>query len=91
MTKIIITGFKGRMGRALLSCAAQQAVPFAAELAPDASRGRIVGQVMTGLLTGILLARTASGFLGAWLGWRAVYGVAAGMMVDPAVCLTPAR
>lgn len=48
----------------VLSCAAQQAVPFAAELAPDASRGRIVGQVMTGLLTGILLARTASGFLG---------------------------
>lgn len=57
----------------VLACAAQQAVPFAAELAPDASRGRIVGQVMTGLLTGILLARTASGFLGAHLGWRAVF------------------
>jgi MFS family permease len=60
----------------ILSCAAQQAVPFAAELAPDASRGRIVGQVMTGLLTGILLARTASGFLGAHLGWRPVFLVA---------------
>ena len=61
----------------VLACAAQQAVPFAAELAPDASRGRIVGQVMTGLLTGILLARTASGFLGAHLGWRPVFLVAA--------------
>lgn len=57
--------------------AAQQAVPFAAELAPDASRGRIVGQVMTGLLTGILLARTASGFLGAHVGWRPVFLAAA--------------
>ncbi|MCJ2133325.1 MFS transporter [Methylobacterium sp. J-026] len=61
----------------VFACAAQQAVPFAAELAPDASRGRVVGQVMTGLLTGILLARTASGFLGAHLGWRPVFLVAA--------------
>lgn len=63
----------------ILSSAAQQAVPFAAELAPDASRGRVVGQVMTGLLTGILLARTVSGFVGAHLGWRAVFLAAAGV------------
>jgi predicted MFS family arabinose efflux permease len=36
---------------------------------------------------GILLARTASGFLGAHLGWRAVYVIAAGMMVCLAVAL----
>ncbi len=63
----------------VLACAAQQAVPFAAELAPDASRGRIVGGVMTGLLSGILLARTASGFMGAHFGWRAVFYAAAGL------------
>ena len=63
----------------VFSSAAQQAVPFAAELAPDASRGRVVGQVMTGLLTGILLARTASGFLGAQLGWRPVFLTASGL------------
>ncbi|MGX7708785.1 MFS transporter [Methylobacterium sp. Gmos1] len=65
----------------VLSTAAQQAVPFAAELAPDAVRGRMVGQVMTGLLLGILLARTLSGFVGAWLGWRAVFVGAAGLSV----------
>nr|WP_245238757.1 MFS transporter [Methylobacterium platani] len=65
----------------VLSTAAQQAVPFAAELAPDATRGRMVGQVMTGLLLGILLARTLSGFVGSWLGWRAVFVGAAGLSV----------
>jgi predicted MFS family arabinose efflux permease len=42
---------------------------------------------MGGILAGILLARTASGFLGAHLGWRAVYLVAAGLMVALAVLL----
>jgi predicted MFS family arabinose efflux permease len=63
----------------ILASAAQQAVPFAAELAPDARRGRVVGQVMTGLLSGILLARTASGLIGAHLGWRPVFLIASGV------------
>lgn len=62
-----------------LASAAQQAVPFAAELAPDATRGRMVGQVMTGLLSGILLARTLSGFVGAHFGWRIVFFAASGV------------
>ena len=68
----------------VLASAAQQAVPFAAELAPDASRGRMVGQVMTGLLTGILLARTASGLVGAQYGWRAVFFAASAVAVGMA-------
>lgn len=68
----------------ILASAAQQAVPFAAELAPDDSRGRMVGQVMTGLLTGILLARTASGLLGAQYGWRAVFFAASAVAVGMA-------
>ncbi|HTH09587.1 MAG TPA: MFS transporter, partial [Acidovorax sp.] len=59
----------------VLATLAQDIVPAAATLAPDAQRGRVVGQVMTGLLLGILLSRVFSGLLGQWAGWRAVYGV----------------
>jgi predicted MFS family arabinose efflux permease len=56
-------------------------VPFAAHLASPAQRGRVVGTIVAGILFGVLLARTFSGTIGAWLGWRAVYAVAAGAML----------
>ncbi len=56
-------------------------VPFAAHLAPAAKRGSVVGTVLSGLLFGILLARTFSGLLGQWIGWRSVYWVAAVLML----------
>jgi predicted MFS family arabinose efflux permease len=62
----------------ILGSVGQDFVPVAAHLAPDARRGRIVGIVTTGLLTGILLSRTLSGFIADILGWRAVYWIAAG-------------
>jgi predicted MFS family arabinose efflux permease len=60
-------------------------LPFAAQLAPDKSRGKVVGTVISGLLVGILLARTVAGFVGAQFGWRAVYWISAVLMVALAV------
>ncbi len=60
-------------------------IPFAAQLAGPKERGKVVGNVMSGLLIGILLARTVSGFIGATLGWRPMYWVAAGLMIVLAV------
>ena len=69
------------LGIGVTSVAAQILVPFAAHLAPAQRRGRIVGQVMSGLLMGILLARAAAGVISGALGWRAVYLISAGLLV----------
>ena len=52
-------------------------VPIAPELADDEERGRAVGTVMTGLLLGVLLARSVSGWIASFFGWRAVFIFAA--------------
>jgi predicted MFS family arabinose efflux permease len=56
---------------------AQVFVPFAAHLATPAGRGRAVGRIMSGLLIGILLARTVSGVISGLTNWRVVYVIAA--------------
>lgn len=70
-----------------LSVSAQVGVAFAASLAGDAERGKVVGTVMSGLLMGILLARTAAGWLADLGGWRTPYWVAGGVQVVMCVVL----
>src|ERR1700674_431992 len=55
------------------SVTVQMLIPIAAHLAPEASRGRMVGNVMGGLLTGIMLARPVSSLIASAFGWRAVF------------------
>jgi predicted MFS family arabinose efflux permease len=71
----------------LATISPQLIVPLAATLARPAERGRVVGSVMSGLLVGVLAARTFSGFVAARLGWRAVYLIAAGLSVVLALTL----
>jgi predicted MFS family arabinose efflux permease len=62
-------------------------VPFAAHLATPARRGTTVGTVLSGLLFGILLARTFSGLLGQWFGWRSIYWLASALMLSLAALI----
>ncbi|MVW73641.1 MFS transporter [Bordetella sp. 15P40C-2] len=72
---------------AILSVVAQVLVPFAATLAAPEQRGKAVGTVMSGLLLGILLARTVAGGLGNLGSWRIVYWVAFVLLVITAGAL----
>ncbi|MDJ1633547.1 MFS transporter [Rhizobium rhizogenes] len=61
----------------LLAVVTQAFVAYAASLAPPAERGHIVGVVTSGIVLGILLARTVAGTLTDLSGWRTVYLVSA--------------
>ncbi|MFJ6215133.1 MFS transporter [Streptomyces sp. NPDC092296] len=79
--------FAGLALTGLCSVGAQVMVPFAATMAAPEVRGRAVGTVMTGLLLGILLARTAAGGLAQLGGWRTVYWANAVLMLTMALLL----
>ncbi|GAU69312.1 putative major facilitator superfamily transporter [Streptomyces sp. NBRC 110611] len=77
----------GMAATGLLAVVTQTLVAFAAALAPPARRGRVVGLVTSGVVTGILLARTASGLLADLAGWRSVYLASASLTALLAVVL----
>lgn len=63
----------------MLASVTHVALPIAPDLVPHEQRGRAIGTVMTGLLLGILLARTFAGWVSGIHGWRWVFVVAAVM------------
>ncbi|MHC5548104.1 MFS transporter [Bacillus subtilis] len=76
------------------SIAAQVLVPFASYLASDAARGRVVGNVMSGLLLGIMLSRPISSLVADIWGWNAIFALSAVVSVILAIVLSkvlPAR
>jgi predicted MFS family arabinose efflux permease len=83
LTWLIISSFL--LGAATI--VPQIVVPFAAHLAPEESRGRIIGTVLSGLLIGVILSRSVSGYLAGYVGWRTTYIAAAVAMAILAVIL----
>ena len=71
----------------VVSVVAQVVVPLASTLVDERERGRVVGIVMSGLLIGILAARTVSGVVAELAGWRGVLWLAAGLMLVLAAAL----
>lgn len=71
----------------LLAVVTQTLVAFATSLAPPAERGRVVGLVTSGVVIGILLARTVSGLMADLAGWRSVYLASASLSAALALVL----
>ncbi|MGO4822742.1 MULTISPECIES: MFS transporter [unclassified Flavobacterium] len=63
----------------ITSIVPQLILPLAASLSAAEERGKVVGTIMSGLLVGILLSRTLSGFIGEVWGWRSMFWIASGI------------
>lgn len=70
----------------IFAVTAQVILPMAASLTSE-NRGKIVGIIFTGILTGVLAARVVSGYLSEFLGWRYVYIVSAALVLISAIIM----
>lgn len=71
----------------ITTVAGQLLAPLAGDLADEADRGRVVGIVVSGILTGILVSRTISGLVADAAGWRTIFAAAAAADVLFAILL----
>lgn len=77
----VVVLFVGMALVGLLAVVTQTLVAFAATMASSTERGRVVGIVTSGIVIGILLARTFAGLVTDLAGWRSVYLVSAALML----------
>jgi predicted MFS family arabinose efflux permease len=82
----LITLYAGSLLIGVFSVVAQVILPMAASLVKE-NRGKIVGQIFTGILVGILVARVFSGAITGWLGWHYVYLISAAMVLGTAILM----
>ena len=73
--------FAAQLGIGFFSSATQIQLAFAAGLAGDARRGRVLGALMAGLFLGMILSRPLAGLLSGVFGWRTVYRLAGLLML----------
>jgi len=78
--------YLGSLFIGVFSVVAQVILPMAASLVKE-NRGKIVGQIFTGILIGILVARVYSGFITGIFGWQYVYIISAIMVLITAVLM----
>lgn len=67
----------GLVALGITSVTGQLLIPLAGDLVDEKSRGKVIGTIVAGVLIGILSSRTISGIVAQWLGWRAIYWMAA--------------
>ena len=82
----LILLYAGSLLIGVFSVVAQVILPMAASLVKE-NRGKIVGQIFTGILIGILVARVYSGFFTGLLGWQYVYIISAMMVLITAILM----
>ncbi|MFY4675144.1 MFS transporter [Bacillus anthracis] len=83
-TLLLITSFFIGLG----SVAAQVLVPLVSYLSSENARGRVVGNVMSGLLLGIMLARPISSLVADIWGWSAIFALSATVIIVLAFVLS---
>lgn len=58
----------------------QLLLPLCAKLSDEQVRGKNIGHIMSGLLTGVVLSRVVSGAVGKYIGWKSIYIIAVVLM-----------
>lgn len=92
---LLISGFShhialimlGTLITGLFSISAQLLLPLAASLVPIQHSGRVVGFLISGLMIGVLMARSLSGLMSTLLVWNVIYLVSGFLLLGIAFIL----